>query len=249
MALQTTTAKLPVISRRTISVGNAQPDPDLTNILRARAGDPLAKTCLWERYWRSLFSYFVRNRSLREEAEDLASDTLFDAFANLDSFRGTMSLWPAATDPPTLSDTRNVENRKCSFKTYLYSIARYKLYNDVRHKTIVRRVESSDMIPAGSRLEPLAQLELLLPLDMESDPLLGMIRKDRMDEVCCALAEVGLSSVEQFKVLLLHYFCDLSHREISELLATPQKTINSRLQTGREHMLKFYQVEPEITQI
>ncbi len=243
MSYTSNSVKVSVISGRSNTAGSPKADPDLGLLLRVRSGDQGAKTCLWDRYWRSLVGYFIRNRTLIEEAEDLASETLLEVFEHPDSFRGAAISIPASASHTNSAEIRSADARKCSFKTYLYSIARFKLYNSLRHNKIAKRMDLNESNSGENGNDFLQQLERLLPLDTDSDPLIDLLNKDRIEEVCCALADVGLSSVEQFKVLLLHYFCDLSHKEISELLSTPQTTVNSRLQKGRERMLNFYHNE------
>src|SRR5882672_10791299 len=86
-------------------------DPDLGLMQKARANDPSAITLLWNKYQARLCSYFLKNVRQREEAEDLASETLLAALAQLSSFRGDR-----------VEGTGSESKQNCTFQTYVYAI-------------------------------------------------------------------------------------------------------------------------------
>jgi RNA polymerase sigma factor (sigma-70 family) len=212
----------------------AYADTDLADVLRAKSGDRTALLPLWEKHWGSLYGYFARHVRRREEAEDLTSDTLLAAFDQLPAFRGLstleaeVALSPGEAGSPPQNGT---------FQAYLRAIARNKLAGWMRSKTgrpccPFTEMEADDA--GGSTLED------RLGTDAEADPLIALLRQERQDEVCYALADVGLRSYEQFTVLVYHYMCDRPHKVVANLFSTRHETINTRLQEGRRTLLRHY---------
>ena len=216
-------------------------DVDLPYVLRAKAGDQTAFAPLWEKYWRNLYAYFARQISSREEAEDLASETLLDAFTQIPAFRGAST---SGSDAPAsaladIGDTYTF-SPQATFRAYLRAIARYKLARWIRRRAhrpcgFVELESTAEGEKNGNSLDK------RLGADVEADPLRALLRQENLDEVCYALADVGMRSSEQFKALLLHYLCGLPHKEIAELLETRRETVNTRLQEGRRTLLRHYQ--------
>jgi len=202
-------------------------DRDRTYVERARAGDQTAFAPLWERYWRSLFTYFSHQIGDREEAEDLAGETLLAAFSQMPAFRGL-----AAEEGGTASGA--------TFATYLRAIARYKLAHYLKRRARRPYCGFTDITPCPAEGSKAVSLEERCGADTEADPLRALLRQEHLDEVCYALVDVGLRSSEQFKALLLHYLCGLPHKEIALLLDTRRETINTRLQEGRRTLLRHY---------
>ncbi|HZO91217.1 MAG TPA: sigma-70 family RNA polymerase sigma factor [Chthonomonadaceae bacterium] len=220
--------------------GRNTPDADLAYVLRARTGDPSAFAPLWDKYWRSLYSYFAARVSRREEAEDLASETLLAAFDQLPAFRGA---YPQDADAP-LADAPGIlasQAQRCSFQTFLLAIARYKLAHWIRRKTSRPCCDFTELVTATADEEATSSLEECLGADEAADPLQALMQQDRLDEVCYALADVGMRSAEQFKALFFHYCCQLPHKEVATLLATRNETVNTRLQEGRRTLSRHYQ--------
>ncbi|HLV80003.1 MAG TPA: RNA polymerase sigma factor [Chthonomonadaceae bacterium] len=202
-------------------------DRDRAYVEQARAGDQTAFAPLWERYWRNLFAYFCRQIGDREEAEDLASETLLAAFAQMPAFRGQN----ASPERPASGAT---------FSTYLGAIARHKLARYRWRRAHRPYCGFADMLPGQAQSGEAAALEERCGADVEADPLRALLRQEHLDEVCYALVDVGLRSSESFKALLLHYLCGLPHKEIARLLDTRPETVNTRLQEGRRALLRHY---------
>src|SRR5579883_3414329 len=90
-----------------------------------RADDPGARAALWQQHWPSLYAYFSRQVRNREEAEDLASETLVAALERLPAICG----YSAA--PADASAAEPAEEREplqdSAFAAYLKGVARHKL--------------------------------------------------------------------------------------------------------------------------
>ncbi len=220
-------------------VGRPNADADLSIVLRARQGDQTAYAPLWEKYWRSLYAYFARRIRSREEAEDLASETLLAAFDQIPTFRGLGTPDSSVTDESPLDNASGALAQQCSFQTFLYAIARHKLSHWIRRKSNRPCCDFTDL-ETNAAEEENDPLEERLGADAESDPLNALIRQDHLDEACYALADVGMRSSEQFKALFFHYFCELPHKEVAALLDTRSETVNTRLQEGRRTLTRHY---------
>ncbi|HZP83378.1 MAG TPA: sigma-70 family RNA polymerase sigma factor [Chthonomonadaceae bacterium] len=219
-------------------VGRAATDTDLSYVLRAKKGDQTAFAPLWDKYWRSLYAYFARRVSSREEAEDLASETLLAAFDQIPAFRGQVPQDTENAAPrPHAPDS---SAQQCSFQTFLFSIAHHKLAHWIRRKTARRCSAFADLAPAEAEEEDENALAERLGADAEADPLQTLMQQARLDEVCYALADVGMRSSEQFKALFFHYCCELPHKEVASLLDTRSETVNTRLQEGRRTLTRHY---------
>jgi RNA polymerase sigma factor (sigma-70 family) len=216
-------------------------DVDLPNLLRARTGDQAAFAPLWDKYWRSLSAYFARRIHDRDEAEDLASETLLAAFDQIPAFRGLAAQDTDEADRPRRRDDPDLRARHCSFQTFLYAIARHKLSHWIRRKVNRPCCDFTDLETSAAEDEGGHSWEERLGTDVESDPLRTLMRQDHLDEACLALADVGMRSSEQFKALFFHYFCELPHKEVATLLDTRSETVNTRLQEGRRTLTRHYQ--------
>lgn len=224
----------PSVQESECPVGLFHQDVDLFHLSRARGGDRNALTPLWQKYHPCLRDYFGRRTHSAEEAEDLASETLCAAFSQLNAFRGkpapmrqSASTEPAS--PRTLSGT---------FRSYLFTIAHHQWAGWIRRKKLRPTTTFSEFDGDDNDSYGRDALSQRLPADSCSDPLQLLLSREKDDVACYALADIGMRSEDQFKAMLLHYACDISHKEIAVLLRTPQKTINSRLQEARESLRK-----------
>lgn len=238
MALASTFPVPPVSDRRAAVACHTDYDTDLSHVLNAREGDQDAYRTLWEKHWPGLCSYFARRVHSREEAEDLASETLLAAYAQLDSFRGKAA---SSASPPHISVTGNSDiARNCTFRTYLYAIAHNKLAHWIRRKQDRPCTGFSDLSSGNEESNETALLESKLGADADSDPLRALLKEAHQDEMCVALADIGMRSSEQFKALIFHYCCKLPHKEIAALLDTRSETVNTRLQEGRRTLMRRF---------
>src|SRR5205085_8211937 len=102
-------------------------DEDAPWVLRVKDGDQEAFRPLWEKYERGITQFFLQQTRNRQEAEDLASDTLIAAMQSISTFRGA-----------TRGDGLGASGKSCSFGTYVNAIARHKLARWIRRKRIRR---------------------------------------------------------------------------------------------------------------
>ncbi|MDE2126642.1 MAG: sigma-70 family RNA polymerase sigma factor [Armatimonadetes bacterium] len=190
----------------------------------AHSTDPAIFQALWDRHWPAQYRFFRRRGLRAEEAEDLAGETLLAAFANLHQFEGR--------------GRGQFEGRSCSVETWLGSIARRKLaaYLAGRSRLVtIDSVDGAGVIDAGHRGSGAGDHDRL-PGDSANEPIRALLKRELAEETCDALISVGMRSETQFAALLLHYCCDLSHKDIAELWHVDSKTVNSRLQEGRKSL-------------
>jgi RNA polymerase sigma-70 factor (ECF subfamily) len=215
-----------VTRQQNIGAGFTEADPDLILVQKARANDPSAVTVLWKRYQARLCSYFLKNVRQREEAEDLASETLLAALAQLPDFRGKGG-----------DETGDDPEKRSSFQTYLYAIARYKLSGWIRRK---KKGICASFTELNNREAKTGEnLEDCLGADQEADPLNLLLQREQRAQALEAFSDVQRRSANQWMALRYHYIRDMSHKEIAAHLDLPEKTINSRLQEGRRSMRRY----------
>lgn len=241
MSLATMFPTPPARSEGEVDACHTETDPDLGAIERIRRyNDTRAFGEIWARHWPGLRAYFHHRVRNREEAEDLASETLLTAQAQLSSFRGQAAGPSPQIDTESPDMTPATQFVSCSFRTYLYAIARNKLAYWLRRRRNRSMLGFCDLCTEAGTATAAAFLEQKLGPAPESDPLTPLLQEARCDEICLALAEVGMRSSEQFKALILHYGCKLPHKEIATLLETRSETINSRLQEGRRTLMRRF---------
>jgi RNA polymerase sigma factor (sigma-70 family) len=215
-------------------------DTDWPTVQRARAGDSTAFEALWAKYQPDLYAYFRRQVNHSEEAEDMASETLLAAFKQLSTFRGVGYAASVETEEAGPYEHSLLSHPQCTFRTFLYAIARHKIARWIRSKKSHACYGFSELEMSEAEEEESNPFAARLKADEESDPLRALLRQENLDEVCYALADVGMRSAEQFKALFFHYFCDLPHKEVAALLDTRSETVNTRLQEGRRTLVRHY---------
>lgn len=156
-----------------------------------RDGDEAAGRDLFGRYFEAVFRFF-RNK-IDDAAEDLTQQTFMGLVAGRDRFRG-----------------------ESSFRTYLFMIARKRLYSYLRSRNRDREpleVGHASVVDLGfvspSRAVAVRQEQQLLLQALRRLPL------------------------EMQVALELFYWEELSIAEIAEILETPVGTVKSRLQRAR----------------
>jgi RNA polymerase sigma factor (sigma-70 family) len=198
-------------------------DADIPYVQRIKAGETEAFQPLWEKYERALYQFFLRQTGSRQDAEDLASETLIATLQSIPEFRGA-----------THGNGKKLQEDSCSFKTYITSVARFKLAGWYRSKRVRREVRYTDAA-TSTQQESTANSSLVLSSTYDepsADPLQNVLAAERRDYACYALANI--SSSAQFKVVALHHFVGLSHQDIATVLTTPSQIVNTRLQDGRK---------------
>lgn len=167
-----------------------------------REGDERAGRELFDRHFASLFRFF-RNK-VPDAAEDLVQQTLLACVRGRDRFRGA-----------------------ASFRTYLFTIARNRLYTHIRDRGRREQVFSpatgsvADLALDGAADGGAAMPSQLIAASQEQRLLLTALRRLPLD------MQVALE---------LFYWEDLTVREIAEVVEAPEGTVKRRLQRARERL-------------
>lgn len=156
-------------------------DDDRELLERWRAGDRAAGNHLFERHFTSLYRFF-QNKS-REDADELVQSTLVACLNAKEQFRGDSS-----------------------FRTYLFSIARNKLYRHLRDRN--RGVEVD--VSITSVADVITTLRTMIARDQAHRALLDALRK---------------LPVEQQTLLELYYWEELDTNELASIFEVRVGTI------------------------
>jgi RNA polymerase sigma-70 factor (ECF subfamily) len=159
-----------------------------------RDGDERAGRQLFERHFTSVFRFF--RSKIEEAAEDLTQQTFMGCLKGKDRFRGDSS-----------------------FRTYLFTIARNRLYTYLRD-----RQRRDNVIEFGTM--SVADLGAASPTRV-------VAAKAEQRVLLKALRRLP---VEMQVAMELHYWEDMSVREIAVITDTPEGTIKRRLQRGRTRL-------------
>ena len=165
-------------------------DPDLGLLTRWRAGDRAAGQALFGRYFDSLYRFF-RNKC-EADADELVQATLLACLDAKRPFRG---------------DSR--------FRTYLFGIARNKLY----HHFAARK--------RGGALD----FSVTSIADLVTTPGTALARDQAHRALLTALRQLPL---EQQTLLELHYWEDMGIAELAQIFDSPAATIRTRLHRARK---------------
>ncbi|MBC8071844.1 MAG: sigma-70 family RNA polymerase sigma factor [Deltaproteobacteria bacterium] len=155
-----------------------------------REGDAAAAEALFERHFDPLYRFF-RNKA-DEAADDLVQRTLLACFEGRDRFRGD-----------------------CSFRTYLFAIARNQLLGFLAQRRRAERIDPGHDSVADSGASPSGSL-------------------DRQREQTLVLQALRRLPVDHQVLLELFYWEQLSGSELAEVLGVPEGTIRTRLRRARE---------------
>lgn len=159
-----------------------------------RSGNEQAGIELFDRYFAAIFRFF-RNK-VEDAAEDLTQQTFVACVKGRDVFRG-----------------------QSSFRTYIFSIARKRLYSHVR------------MQRPNQELFDFANVSLanIYPTSPTS-----FIAKKQQEQLL--LKALRFLPIDMQVALELYYWEELSIQEISEILETPSGTVKRRLQRARQRL-------------
>lgn len=158
---------------------------------RWRAGDRDAGNELFERYFSSICRFF--ENKIQGDVEELVQATFMACVDNRDRFRG-----------------------QSSFRTYLFSIARYQLYGYFR-----RNQRDGKALDFG--VTSLA--------DLGASPRSEIARGEQHKLLLAALCSL---SVEQQLLLELHYWEGMDMAELAEVFDIAQTTVRTRLFRARQ---------------
>lgn len=167
-------------------------DPDLGLLARWRAGDRAAGQALFERHFESLYRFF-RNKCERE-CDELVQATLLACLDAQTQFRG---------------DAR--------FRTFLFSIARHKLYHHFRAR----------------QRDPALDLSITSVADLVTTPGTALARDQAHRALLAALRQLP---VEQQTLLELHYWEELDTVELAAIFEAPAATIRTWLFRARARL-------------
>ncbi|HVI01897.1 MAG TPA: RNA polymerase sigma factor [Enhygromyxa sp.] len=159
-----------------------------------RGGDERAGRELFARHFDSVYRFF--RSKVEDAAEDLTQQTFMGAVKGKESYRGD-----------------------ASFRTYLYTIARNRLYTFIRDR---QRREA--VVEIGQ--QSVADLGL-------GSPTRQIAEREEHKLLLAAMRHLPL---EMQLALELHYWEGLSVREIAIVIDTPEGTIKRRLQRARQRL-------------
>lgn len=173
---------------------SAEPKTDFELLESWRAGDERAGHELFARHFDSIYRFF--RSKVDDAAEDLTQQTFLGCVKGKDRYRGD-----------------------ASFRTYLYTIARNRLYSHIRDRQ--RR-------------------DAVLEVGQQSVADLGMgsatAHIAAREEQKLLLTAMRHLPLEMQVALELHYWEGLSVREIAVVIDTPEGTIKRRLQRARQRL-------------
>ena len=162
---------------------------------------------LCSRYTKELRKFFVRKTGNREDAKDLAQDTLIEAMVNL----------------------RKLHNLE-SFQSWLYKIARGHLSKWIRNKNRRGTYEVPDEVSADAVAE--SGDPYLAPTHRQPDDLI--VAQEQLDIV---RAVVNRFPPSERKVLLLKLTDpDMKMAEIAETLGISTGAVKARLHRARKRL-------------
>jgi RNA polymerase sigma factor (sigma-70 family) len=164
-------------------------DPDLALLARWRSGDRAAGQALFERHFDSLYRFF-RNKS-GDECDELVQATMLACLDAKQQFRGD-----------------------ASFRTYLFGIARNKLYRHYRDR---KRDEGLDM--------SVTSVAALI-----TSPGSVLARDEAHRALLAALRELP---VEQQTLLELHYWEEMDTVQLAAVFEVPAATVRTWLFRAR----------------
>ncbi|MCA9658165.1 MAG: sigma-70 family RNA polymerase sigma factor [Myxococcales bacterium] len=167
-------------------------DTDFQLLEAWRAGDRAAGTELFNRHFNGLYRFF-RNK-VGDDADDLVQQTFLAVVKARDRFRGDSS-----------------------FRTYLFTAARSKLYNHFSRK----RPDQRDRLGVTSVIDLGVSMHRMMVKSEEQRLLLEGLRALPLD------LQVALE---------LHYFEGMRGPALAEVLEIPEGTVRSRLRRGRERL-------------
>lgn len=165
-------------------------DDDLVLLERWRGGDVAAGNDLFKRHFPSVYGFFVRK--VDGEIDDLVQDTFLACTTQRERFA-----------------------RQCTFRTYLFAIARHKLFDHwERARRSAHRIDFEEISIAS--------------LSTSVGTLL-----DRQGGYLSLIAALRALPVEQQTLLELFYWEDLSGEQLAEVFEVELATIRSRLFRAR----------------
>lgn len=168
-------------------------------------GDEEAFSWLVKKYARPVFNFVYQFVGNFQNAEDITQEAFVKAWKNIKIF-----------------------NRKKSFKTWLYIIAKNTTYDYLKKKKTIPFSNFQDE-EGNNRLENISD-DSILPEDFESRKNFGKELQNKLGN----LPEIYRS------IIILHYKEDFSLRETSLILGEPYNTIKSRYRRALEKLKESF---------
>ena len=140
----------------------------------------------FEEYYPKIYNYIYYRVLHKETAEDLTSDVFYKALAFAASF----------------------DERKASYKTWLYTIAHNIVANHYRNKKNILAIDDFDTLPAGDRVE---------------DNYETTEDFRRLHELLKSLPE------REREVVALRFWGELTYKEIATRIGMREKSVSSMM--------------------
>ena len=193
--------------------GGKEPD-DVERILgEIRRGENVERnwTKLYSKFFRMIFSFFVKKGFPRNESEELAQDVFMKAFASFEDFEG-----------------------KASFKTWIFLIAVNHMRDLLRKKRV--KADSLDWDFGKSETVPLAERIA----DMRGDPEGEIIAGDTLREIEESLRALSptqrtvfiLKEIQDVPVKEISKNLGITERTAYNSVSEAKSIIRKRLDTG-----------------
>lgn len=164
---------------------------DLELLDRWRAGDQSAGNALFQRHFDSVCRFF--ENKLPDDVDELVQATFLACMRGRDQFR-----------------------KQCSFRTYLFTIARHELYGYLR-----RRQRDGQVL----------DFHVTSLMDLGTTPTGRMARDQDREILLHALRSLP---VEQQMMLELHYWEDMDFAELAEVFKIEPTTVRTRMFRARK---------------
>lgn len=167
---------------------------DLTLLERWRAGDVASGQALFTRHFQDVYRFF--EHKVPADVDDLVQRTFAACVASRDQFRA-----------------------ECSFRTYMFSIARKQLYKFLRQRPKGEHFDFDEISIAAVTTSPPSKVD----------------RANQVELLRHALLQLP---AEQQLLLELHYWQDLDAVALGQVFETAPGTIRVRLLRARDALRK-----------
>jgi RNA polymerase sigma-70 factor (ECF subfamily) len=158
---------------------------------------------LFDLHFQPVCNFFGRKGLSFEDALDLAQETFLLAYRGMESFRG-----------------------ESSAKTWLFTIARRVWIDFLRRRGADKRDGVHVPVEHAEDAAPQALVSRARPAEDEPEPLELMLRKERMEELRAALAELP---PKMRQCVMLRLFQGLKYREIAVVMRISGQTVKTYL--------------------
>jgi RNA polymerase sigma-70 factor (ECF subfamily) len=162
---------------------------------------------LYERYYRAVFSYFVRHGFSREDARDLAQTTFFRVYRTMEGYRGDAE-W-----------------------SYLVETAKRVRLNEFRYRRAEKRkveitsLDAMEHLPSVAHLNPASE-------ERPASPLEEVLKRETTRELREAIAELSPEDRRYFKM----WFQGRRYGEIAIAMQVTMDAVKARLYRIRKHL-------------